>query len=192
MRLHIDLTKGGKEVLNRVLEAYGFDTKLALCHLLDISSSSLAMRYKRDFFPADIVVRCMADTGVTLEWLATGRGKKHAEDKDDVSSLPASKLVDGELYEMNPLKIDEKFFSTPQSPVKNPSIVADGAIQYIITHDFEEVQDGRWLLKIEGKIFIRDVIRIPVNRVKVKGGEMPFECDLKDIEILARVVMTCS
>ncbi|MDF3618646.1 helix-turn-helix domain-containing protein, partial [Enterobacter hormaechei] len=38
-------------MLDRVIQAYGFNTKLALAEHLDIASSSLANRYKRDLFP---------------------------------------------------------------------------------------------------------------------------------------------
>ena len=67
VNLHIDFSQGGAEVLNRVIQAYGFSTKLALADHLEIASSSLANRYKRDFFPSDIVVRCMAETGYEAE-----------------------------------------------------------------------------------------------------------------------------
>jgi hypothetical protein len=71
----INFDTGGAEVLDRVLKAYGFRTKLMLANHLDISSASLVQRYKRDQFPSDIVVRCMAETGATLEWLANGDGE---------------------------------------------------------------------------------------------------------------------
>lgn len=73
--MKINFDTGGAEVLDRVLKAYGFRTKLMLANHLDISSASLVQRYKRDQFPSDIVVRCMAETGATLEWLATGQGE---------------------------------------------------------------------------------------------------------------------
>jgi len=63
LSLQIDFQSGAKEVLDRVLQAYGFSTKLALAEHLGIASSSLANRYSRGYFPSDIVVRCMADTG---------------------------------------------------------------------------------------------------------------------------------
>ncbi|MGT3082209.1 helix-turn-helix transcriptional regulator, partial [Salmonella enterica] len=97
MNLQIEFSQGGAEVLDRVIQAYGFNTKLALAEHLDIASSSLANRYKRDFFPADIVVRCMAETGATLEWLATGQGRKFNDDELDIMKLPRKKIVDGKL-----------------------------------------------------------------------------------------------
>ena len=73
--MKINFEKGGSAVIDRVIKAYGFKTKLALANHLEISGASLSSRYKNDFFPSDIVVRCMAETGASLEWLATGEGE---------------------------------------------------------------------------------------------------------------------
>ncbi len=62
------------QVLDRIIEAYGFSSKIMLAEHFEMAASSLSGRYRRPF-PADMVVRCMAETGVTLEWLVTGRVK---------------------------------------------------------------------------------------------------------------------
>ncbi|WP_419182062.1 helix-turn-helix domain-containing protein [Leclercia adecarboxylata] len=69
---------------------------------MGVASSSHANRYKRDFFPSDIVVRCMAETGATLEWLALGYRNKFDGESDDLIRIPMYKLVDGQLYELGP------------------------------------------------------------------------------------------
>ncbi len=91
MKLQIDFSQGGNDTLDRVIEAYGFRTKVALAEHLGIASSSLANRYKRDFFPADIVVRCMAETGATLEWLVTGNGPKFDGEDLDILRIARQK-----------------------------------------------------------------------------------------------------
>ena len=73
--MQIDFNSGGAAVIDRIIQAYGFRTKLQLCNHLGTTSANLSLRYKRDFFPSDLVVRCMAETGATLEWLATGEGE---------------------------------------------------------------------------------------------------------------------
>ncbi|WP_081297013.1 helix-turn-helix domain-containing protein [Gilliamella sp. App4-10] len=39
------------------------------------------MRYKRDSFPYDLVIRCMDETGATLQWLANGEGEFLSNEK---------------------------------------------------------------------------------------------------------------
>lgn len=190
MKLQIDFSKGGIKALDRVIEAYGFKTKVALAEHLGIASSSLANRYKRDFFPSDIVVRCMAETGATLEWLATGNGPKFNGDELDVMRLVKMKIVDGLLYEDGRLMLDKATF-TPGKPLPvSPLCIVEGALTYVIEKEFNEVFDGEWLVEVEGKTSIRTLTRIPVKRVRVTGSSAAFDCGIDDICIIGRVILT--
>ncbi|MGG7447812.1 phage repressor protein CI [Kosakonia oryzendophytica] len=68
----MDLRRGGKTAIDRIMKAYGFTTKQALCDKLGISSSTLANRYTRDSLPTDFIVQCAIETGASVEWLAFG------------------------------------------------------------------------------------------------------------------------
>lgn len=190
MKLQIDFSKGGIKTLDRIIEAYGFRTKIALADHLGIASSSLANRYKRDFFPSDIVVRCMAETGVTLEWLATGNGPKFNGDEQDIMRLVKMKVVDGLLYDDGRLMLDKATFR-PGKPLPTlPACIVEGSSTYVIEKDFTEVFDGDWLVEVEGKTSIRTLTRIPVKRVRVSGSGAAFDCSIDDIKIIGRVVLT--
>lgn len=192
VNLQIEFSQGGAEVLDRVIQAYGFNTKLALAEHLDIASSSLANRYKRDFFPADIVVRCMAETGATLEWLATGQGRKFNDDELDIMKLPRKKIVDGKLYESGFLMLDKVTFLPGKPLPQNPICVIDNTMQYIVDQHFTEVYDDVWLVEVEGKTSVRTLTRIPVGKVRVSGVGMAFDCAIDDIVVIGRVVLTIS
>ncbi|RAP70400.1 repressor protein CI, partial [Candidatus Erwinia dacicola] len=180
--------------LDRVIEAYGFSTKLALADHLGIASSSLANRYKRDFFPADVVVRCMAETGATLEWLVTGQGLKHSDGELDVLNFPRYKIVDGQLLDDGIFMLDKSVFLHGRDLPKNPVCVVEGAIQYIIDKEISEIYDHSWLIEIEGKFSVRLLTRIPVKKVRVSsiGAGASFDCSIDDINIIGRVVLTIS
>jgi hypothetical protein len=192
LNLQIDLEKNSPEVLNRVIIAYGFNTKLALANHLGMASSSLAARYKRGLFPADIVVRCMAETGVTLEWLVTGEGKKYDDGKLDVMKFSRKKLVDGQLFDSGYLMFDKAMFLPGVPLPTDPICVLDERTQYIVDQKFADVYDGQWVVNIEGKVSVRTLTRIPIQKVRVSGVGMAFDCSIEDIEIIGRVVMTCS
>jgi hypothetical protein len=190
LSLQIDLEKSSPDVLDRVIEAYGFNTKLALANHLGMASSSLAARYKRGLFPADIVVRCMAETDVTLEWLAKGTGKKYDDGKLDVMKFSRKKLVDGQLFESGYLMVDKVVFLPGVPLPENPLCLLDGKTQYIIDQKYSDIYDGQWLVNIEGKISIRNLVRIPIKKVRVSGVGMAFDCSLDDIEVIGRVILT--
>lgn len=186
----INLDVDSTPILDRVIEAYGFTQKLQLAEHLDMAASSLSSRYKRGVFPADIVVKCIAETGVNLEWLATGEGKKFNDNELDILKFPRKKLVDGQLYDSGYVMFDKVLFRAGVPLPTSPICVQDEKAQYILDQQFAEVFDGEWLVNIEGKTSIRTLTRIPVKKVRVSGVGMAFDCGLEDIDIIGRVVMT--
>ncbi|QRG77815.1 phage repressor protein CI [Citrobacter sp. R56] len=189
-RFRLDPETDSAPVLDRVLEAYGFTQKLQLAELLGIASSSMSSRYKRGGLPADIMIKCMAETGVNLEWLATGQGKKFEDDELDILRVPRRKIVDGQLYDAGILMLDKVMFLQGKPIPENPACILDGSNQYIVEQSFTEVYDDDWLVEIEGKTSIRTLTRIPVRKVRVSGVGMAFDCGIDDIKIIGRVVLT--
>lgn len=188
----INLDVDSTPVLDRVIEAYGFTQKLQLAEHLDMAASSLSSRYKRGVFPADIVVKCIAETGANLEWLATGTGKKFENDELDIIKMPRKKLVDGQLFDSGHVMFDKIFFRAGTPLPSDPICVQDEKAQYILDQNFAEVFDGEWLVNIEGKASVRTLTRIPVKKVRVSGIGMAFDCALEDINVLGRVILIIS
>ncbi|RAP70695.1 repressor protein CI [Candidatus Erwinia dacicola] len=161
-----------------------------LAEHLGMASSSLAGRYRRGGFPADIVVRCVADTGINLEWLATGKGRKYDDQQLDASTIARKKLIDGQLFDAGYIMIDKTMILAPKTEPLRPVLIVDEQSQYLIEMGFTEVYDGEWLVEIEGKISIRTLTRIPIKKVRVSGVGMAFDCGLDDISVLGRVTLT--
>lgn len=186
----IDLNVDSTPILDRVIEAYGFTQKMQLAEHLDMAASSLSSRYKRGVFPADIVVKCVAETGASLEWLATGTGKKFENDELDIMKFARKKLVDGQLYDSGSVMFDKVFFRAGVPLPANPLCVEDEKAQYIIDQTFAGVYDGQWLVVIEGKTSVRTLTRIPIKKVRVSGVGMAFDCNIDEIQVLGKVVLT--
>lgn len=180
------------EVLDRVVEAYGFTSKLQLADHFDMASSSLSARFKRGVFPADMVVRCVAETGACLEWLATGNGRMFNDEELDILKLPRKKIVDGLLYDSGILMFDKITFLPGKPLPSNPICVIDNQTQYIVDKHFTEIYDDKWLVEIEGKHSIRTLTRIPIKKIRVSGLGMAFDCSIEDINIIGKVVLTLS
>lgn len=178
------------DVLDRVGEAYGFTSKLQLADHFDMASSSLSARFKRGIFPADMVVRCVAETGASLEWLATGSGQKFNHEELDILRIPRKKIVDGILYDAGMLMLDKVTFLQGKPLPTSPISIIDGTTQYVIEQEFTEIYDDKWLVEIEGKASVRTLTRIPVKKVRISGVGMAFDCALDDITVIGRVVLT--
>ncbi|HCT8728700.1 repressor protein [Klebsiella variicola] len=197
----MNLKTGGQAVITRLLEAYGFKTRQALCNQLNVSTSTMGTRWMRDVFPADWVIQCSIETGASVEWLSFGNGamfpnghsthsnetKKSANENllGDVVAVPRKKIVDGNLYDSNFYMLDKAIL--PENILK-PLIIIDDDLTYVAEHSISEITDGTWLVEIEGKVSIKELIRIPVGKIRVSSptGGYAFECGINDLTPLAK------
>ncbi|MCW2105390.1 UNVERIFIED_ORG: hypothetical protein M2402_002558 [Rahnella aquatilis] len=185
----MDLEKGGRGAIERMVEAYGFSTRQALCDQLGVSKGTLANRYMRDSFPADWVIQCVLETGVSLKWLTTGNGPIYNDAKNDVIAVQRKNLVDGFLLDSNYLMFDKALHP---SILNKTFLVNDDKFLYVIEYEFDDIVDGKWLVKIEGKYSIKDITRIPISKVIVGKGEESFQCKLEDISFAGKIALTIS
>ncbi|MFP2467867.1 phage repressor protein CI [Pseudescherichia vulneris] len=179
----LDFNSGGKKVIERLVEAYGFNTRQALCDHLGVSKSTMATRYMRDIFPADWVIQCALETGSSLEWLATGIGSTSNDFVQDIVQLPHQKIIDGNLRDASSYFLDKKII--PREILK-PTIISDDGSYYLVEMEFSEIIDGLWIVEIEGTISSRNLTRIPVGKVQVASELSFFECMLDEIKPIAR------
>lgn len=182
----MNLEKGGRGAIERMVEAYGFKTRQALCDHLGISKSTLATRYMRDSFPAEWVIQCALETESDLAWLVTGTGRPTSSQKENTTILPRFDLVEGVLSENGAVTFDNSLLPTKVSRL---FYVRHGHDNYVSSKDFTNVRDGIWLVNIDNEVSIREITRLPKNKILVSGGSKEFDCMLDDIEVTASVVL---
>jgi phage repressor protein C with HTH and peptisase S24 domain len=181
----VDFNSGGKKVIERLVEAYGFSTRQALCDHLGVSKSTMATRYMRDIFPADWVLQCVLETGTPIEWLAFGKGQKLPSTKPETIALPKKIILDGKVEDKGSVLFDSSLL--PDNLLK-PGIVTNDGTNYLIEQQFNDITDGSWLVEIEGRISIRFLTRIPIGKVRVSNSDGFFECQIDDIIIHAKCI----
>lgn len=180
---------GGKTVLRRILDAYGFNMQKELGDLLGISSGTISTWVRRDFFPGDVVVTCALDTGVSLEWLATGKGQMR-DSKETLStelSIKKSRLESGALKDAGYWHPDPSMIP----PNTNDLLFVDGVnTSWLVDCSASNIANGRWLISIDGAFDVFDVIRLPGGKVRLSNKSAEFECSLTDIKSVGVVVIT--
>jgi hypothetical protein len=184
--LILDSQVNNDELLDRICQVYGFNQKIQLARHFNIAASSLQNRYSRGTISYDFAVQCVLETGASLRWLLTGEGlqydgKPAATDPKEIASFT---LSDGELVKNPTLSIDANFFS---KALKDGIAVRTEGKLHFIEQD-AALNDGLWLIDIEGTINIRDLTLLPGKKLHVAGGNVPFECEVREIKTLGRVV----
>lgn len=201
LNIKVGTDTGGKAAIERLLEAYGFTTKQALSEHLNVSKSTMANRVLRDSFPADWIIQCALETGVSLLWLATGQGNMRDENETEKESRyankpavrPLSKLITPSIpkgkLENGMLRVDEEIFldrSILPKPFEESMYLETTTDCYLIDKSVTQVSNGFWLIDIDGIIIIAKIARVPGNRIVVHQEESTFECSIDDVKLIGR------
>lgn len=180
----MNLTTGGQEVVHRLLELYNVKSRQALCEILGVSKSTMATRYMRDMFPADWIVRAAIETKANVEWIAFGTGKKFENENPGLLKVPTLILTNEELSDGETLFFDKELY--PES-ITSPTILLAGSGRYLMDRGYKLVSDGTWLMSIDGKKSIRDVMRLPQQKVRVTKDSGSFECLISDVDFIGLI-----
>lgn len=185
------LSAGGRPVLRRILDAYGFQMQKDLGDLLDISSGTISTWVRRDFFPGDVVVTCALDTGVSLKWLATGQGEMYpapsALQNDAVITIPKFRHESGELKEAGVWTLDPSL-----APAATDSLrFIDGLhAGWLVDTAAQKIGNGRWVISIDDALDVFDVVRLPGGKVRLSNNAVDFECGVAEIAPFGVVLFT--
>ncbi len=191
--MRLDELEGGKAVLGRMLQAYGFSMQKELGDLYGLSSGTISTWVRRNYFPGDVVVACALDTGVSLRWLATGQGAMQdnqptpGADFEKVSQLTKLRLRGGALEEEGEWAVDGSLLDTS---LTRPAYVVKGHHSWIIDLGSDNIGNGRWLLDIDGDVDVYDVARLPGNRLKISSLATTFDCGVEEVKALGQVFIT--
>ncbi|WP_282677048.1 phage repressor protein CI [Serratia marcescens] len=182
---------GGRSVLRRMLDAYGFRTQKELGDFLDISTATISTWVRREYFPGDAVVACALDTGVSLLWLATGQGNPGNPNavSYEATSLTVTRwtIHSGELLKNGTWVCDKSFI---KKTTTNIGYVEKGTSSWVIDFDSHKLGNGSWLLNIDGVHDIYSVSRVPGNRISVTGLSSSFECSVDEVICVGEVKKT--
>lgn len=182
---------GGKPVLRRMLDAYGFRTQKEMGDYLNISTATISTWVRREYFPGDVVIACALDTGVSLLWLATGQGMPGNPDaisyEPIFSSIPRLSIASGSLVDLGSWVCDPSFIPDNSKSIR---FVERDNSSWLVDFDKNLIGNGYWLLNIDGAHDIYSVVRIPGNRIKVSTASSDFECSVDDVECIGEIKKT--
>lgn len=180
------LPEGGKDPIERIVQAYGFSSRQALCRHLDVSQSTMANRIMRGNFPADWVLICAMETGTSLEWLTYGRGDSNITNQDSSpTKIKLKNITNGKFSSSDWVGYDAQLLP---SEVNAPLLIRFEKQTFLVDETEAEVTDGLWLIEIDGLVSVKELYRFPGGRIRVENGKASFECKAEEITVLGKVV----
>ena len=181
---------GGKDVIDRIQKAYGFAKRKDLGERLGISPSTFSTWVSRSFFPAELVIRCVKETGARLDYVAYGN-EPIFDNSDDLKYFHTIKLESGKSFIM-----ENKPFLLPYLPNLDSRESYDKVFRidednrtYFATSDYGNLVDGEYFVIVENSHLIRYITVLPAGKIRVDGGKFSFECDLNDIDVVGKVIL---
>lgn len=72
----------GEQIIDRLMLAYGVITVAALSRAMGVTPSAISRRKQSDDVPPSWVVDCFRRTGISADWLLTGRGAPKRADRE--------------------------------------------------------------------------------------------------------------
>lgn len=186
------LASGGKPVLRRLLDAYGFSMQKELGDLLDISSGTISTWIRRDYFPGDVVVSCALDTGVSLRWLATGKGEMFDapanEQQNDITlQVPKFKLESGQITSSGKWTIDSSLTTIAPEQL---AYIEGISHSWLVNTASSNIGNGRWIIDIDDSLDVFDVVRLPGGKLRLSNNFATFECGINDVKSFGSVIFT--
>lgn len=175
-------------VVDRLLKAYGFSTQRELVEKIGVGQGTVNTWIRREYFPGEAVVQCALDTGVSLEWLVTGKGELSMPDAGDNSAttelrIPLHILDDGQLLPAQTVSLDRSLL--PEG-INQPEVVRSRTenCSYIVEKEFVKAVDGAWIIQRSDVFDYKNIQRIPGNLWRIDGIDWPHD----EIELIKKVV----
>ncbi|MCS3425888.1 transcriptional regulator with XRE-family HTH domain [Rahnella sp. BIGb0603] len=189
---------GGKELIRRIMDAYGFKTQTELGDYLGLSSGTISTWIRREFFPGEVVVTCALDTGAPLYWLATGLQSKFSPKQvEPDNELPSGRttLISINKYQLTAgqLKESGSVFCDPEilpQTVNKPAYIFSGRYIWLADMGVTNIANGKWLIDLDGNVDVYSISRLPGNKLQVKNDSTEFQCSPDELKAIGLISAT--
>ncbi|HDR1874055.1 TPA: phage repressor protein CI [Pasteurella multocida] len=181
---------GGKDVISRILNAYGFANRKLLAEYLGMPHSTFGTWASRNYFPAELVIHCVAETGARLEYVAYGI-EPIFDDSSDLKYFHAIHLENGKFFIQKeiPFFISQLPNLDSRKDYDNLFAITENKCTYFANKEYGTLIDGEYFISVENSYLIRHLTILPASKVRVDGGKFSFECDVNDIEIVGKIIL---
>lgn len=173
-----------------IVKAYRFAKRKLLDEHLGTPHSTFSTWVSRSFFPAELVIRCMKETGARLDYVAYGN-EPIFDNSDDLKYFHAIKLENGKSFIM-----ENKPFLLPYLPnldsresYNKVFCILEDNHTYFATSDYGNLVDGEYFVIVENSHLICYITVLLAGKVRMDGGKFSFECELSDIDIVGKVIL---
>ncbi|WP_158175177.1 phage repressor protein CI [Grimontia hollisae] len=181
---------GGKQLVDMLKSIYGVDKDQQLADWTGVPAPTIGTWKQRNLTPYELVMRTCLAKGVSLEYLALGKGEPFPEGsaKSLTEVLQAKKLEDGKLEDLEPISFDKSLL--PASLTRENCIAFfTESTTYFVNMSDNEPNSGDYVVDIDGVISINKLQRLPGGKVSIQFDGSPVVVESKDLKVIGRVAL---
>ncbi|MBY8277262.1 helix-turn-helix domain-containing protein [Vibrio fluvialis] len=189
---------GGKEVIERLMQATQTSSNQALADAFDLPKSTVGTWRHRNLVPYEIVIRLHLETGISIRWLTLGEGEpypnsnehKHISKRNESKSIfdiDYFTLTNGKLVSSNTLSFDKSYLD--KVGVLNVMAVDHDGTTYIVDKEVRQAVNGTYLVDMDGLLSLNEIQRLPGKKLVISFNGSTIQVDELDVKVVGRVAL---
>ncbi|KOO15524.1 transcriptional regulator [Vibrio xuii] len=196
--IHPPAYVGGKEVIERLMQATNTSSNQALADAFDLSKSTVGTWRHRNLVPYEIVIRLHLETGISIRWLTLGQGEPyesaseytHVSKKNETKQIfdaDCFRIEDGQLVNQGTLALDKAFLN--ELDVINVMAIKDGQSTFLVNKESRQAVSGTYLVDMDGLLSLNEIQRLPGKKLAIcfNGSTLTVEED--EVRVVGRVAL---
>lgn len=189
---------GGKEVIERLMQATKTTSNQALADAFDLPKSTVGTWRHRNLVPYEIVIRLHLETGISIRWLTLGEGEPYPSSNEHthISNGNKSKnildieyfaLTNGKLISNETLSFEKSYLE--KLGALNVIAVDNDNTTYLIDKEVHQAVSGTYLVDMDGLLSLNEIQRLPGKKLAISFNGSTITVDEGDVKVVGRVAL---
>ncbi|WP_159650435.1 phage repressor protein CI [Vibrio atypicus] len=189
---------GGKEVIERLMQATNTRSNQALADAFGLSKSTVGTWRHRNLVPYEIVIRLHLETGISIRWLTLGQGEPYdgASEYTQVSKKNESKQIfdadvfrieEGKLVNQGTLALDKSLLE--ELGIINVMVMKSESSTFLINKESRQAVSGTYLVDMDGLLSLNEIQRLPSKKLAISFNGSTLTVEEDEVRVVGRVAL---
>ncbi|MBN3495735.1 phage repressor protein CI [Vibrio neptunius] len=189
---------GGKEVIERLMQATKTSSNQALADAFGLPKSTVGTWRHRNLVPYEIVIRLHLETGISIKWLTLGQGEPyespsehtHISKKNEAKQIfdaDCFRIEDGKLVNQGTLSLDKVMLD--EVGASHVIAIKEGTSTFIINKESQQAVSGTYLVDMDGLLSLNEIQRLPGKKLAISFSGSTITVEEDEVKVVGRVAL---
>ncbi|WFB49881.1 phage repressor protein CI [Vibrio coralliilyticus] len=189
---------GGKEVIERLMQATNTSSNQALADAFGLPKSTVGTWRHRNLVPYEIVIRLHLETGISIKWLTLGQGEPyespnehiHISKKNEAKQIfdaDCFRIEEGKLVNQGTLALDKAMLE--ELRVTDVLALKGESVTYLVDKESSQAVSGTYLVDIDGLLSLNEIQRLPGKKLAISFNGSTLTVEEDEVKVVGRVAL---